>query len=304
VPDGDFLLNRFFDFCEDWTMKNMIRLACLTAVASGAWFVTETMAMANKTPSECVFPEIVAHRGFSHVAPENTLAAINLAWQIDCSAVECDVQLTRDNRIVLMHDESAKRTTGRDWKIAETDSDQLRSLDAGSWKAPQYAGEKIPFLEDVLKTIPPHRTLFIEIKCKSEILPYLKELISKSGKSDRLALICFDLDVVSAAKAIMPSIPAYWLVGTEKDEQTGKPIPHSPDLVRIAMERKLDGLDVNFAGITNEFAEQVLTSGLKLYTWTVDDEQEAKRLRDLKVHGITTNRPDYLREKLPGQNKN
>jgi len=285
-------------------MKKFIQAACLTAIVSGAWFVTETLAMANKTPSECAIPLIAAHRGFSHRAPENTLAAINLAWQTGCAAVECDVQLTRDGRIVLMHDESSKRTTGADWKIADTDSDRLVTLDAGSWKAPQYAGEKIPFLEDVLETIPANGTLFIEIKCKREILPYLQKAIADSGKSDRLAIICFDLDVVTSAKERMPSIPAYWLVGTEKDPQTGKPIPHSADLIRITQDHKLDGLDVHFAGITDEFAGQVLTSGLKLYTWTVDDAQEAQRLRDLKVHGITTNRPDYIRQKLLPESKN
>jgi glycerophosphoryl diester phosphodiesterase len=258
----------------------------------------EALAMANKQPAKPAIPEIVAHRGFSYVAPENTLAAIRLAWQTGCPAAECDVYLTRDRRIMLMHDDSAKRTAGADLKMAETDSAQLRTLDAGSWKDAKYAGEKIPFLEEVLETIPEGRILFIEIKSGPEILPYLNESISKSGKADRLAIICFNLDVIAKAKKMMPSIPAHWLVDTEENKLTGKRIPHSPDLIRIAKEKNLDGLDVHYAGVTAEFAESVLKSKLKLYTWTVDDAQEALRLQRLDVHGITTNRPDYLTENL------
>jgi glycerophosphoryl diester phosphodiesterase len=258
----------------------------------------ETFAMANKQPAKPAIPEIVAHRGFSYVAPENTLAAIRLAWQTDCPAAECDVYLTKDRRIMLMHDDSAKRTAGADLSMAETDSAQLRALDAGSWKNTQYAGEKIPFLEEVLETIPDGRTLFIEIKCGPEILPHLKSLIDKSKKADRLAVICFNLDVIAEAKKLMPSIPAYWLVNTEEDKLTKKPIPHSPDLIRMAKEKNLDGLDVHYAGVTEMFAESVVKSKMKLYTWTVDDSQEARRLQRLGVHGITTNRPDYLAENL------
>jgi len=272
-------------------------------IAGHVWPAATILAMGNKMPAKSPIPEIIAHRGFSSDAPENTLAAINLAWKSGCSGVECDVYLTKDHRIMLMHDKTIKRTTGEDLRMAETTSDQLRKLDAGSWKAPQYAGEKIPFLEEVLKTIPDQGTLFIEIKCGPEILPYLKELIDKSGKMNRLTIICFNLDTITAAKEMMPSIPAYWLVGTKKDELTHEPIPHKSELIRTAMEKKLDGLDVNFAGVTEAFAEEVLKSGLKFYTWTIDDPQEALRLQHLKVHGITTNRPDHLTEILKSQNE-
>lgn len=281
------------------TTCHAIRLAArLFVIAVCSVSAPETFAMKNKLPEKSPIPQIVAHRGFSYTAPENTLAAINLAWQTGCPAVECDVYLTKNRRIMLMHDKSAKRTTGVDVNMADTDSDSLRTLDAGSWKAPQYKGEKIPFLEEVLETIPAEGTLFIEIKCGPEILPHLKEQIDKSGKADRLALICFNLEIIAAAKQMIPSIPAYWLVGTEEDKLTHKPIPHKTDLISTAAEKKLDGLDVNFAGVTEEFAAQVLKSGLKLYTWTVDDAKEARRLQQFEVHGITTNRPDYLFESL------
>ncbi len=278
--------------------RRTVLAVCLIVIAGCTGFSVEMSAMKNKQSDESAIPEIVAHRGFSYAAPENTKAAIELAWQIGCPAAGCDVYLTKDLRVMLMHDESAKRTTGADLNMTQTPSVKLCTLDAGSWKDPRYAGEKIPFLEEVLETIPDRGTLLIETKSGPEILPYLKELIDKSGKADRLSIICFDLDTIAAAKRMMPSIPAYLLVDTQKDKLTGKPIPHSVELIRTAKDNGLDGLDVHYAGITEKFAEAVQKSGLKLCTWTVDDAQEARRLERLGVCSITTNRPDYIMETL------
>ena len=87
-------------------------------------------------------------------------------------------------------------------------------------------------------------------------------------------------------------------VGTDKEEETKKPIPHSRELIGMVADRKLDGLDVNYAGITKDFADAVKASGMGLYTWTVNDLDEAKRLQRLGVDGITTDRPGWLREQL------
>jgi len=239
-------------------------------------------------------PMIIAHRGFSYAAPENTLASIQLAWQVGSPAAECDVYLTKDRRGMVMHDESTGRTCGVDLKMKETDSEELRKLDAGIWKGQEYAGEKIPFLEEGIETMPKGRILFIEIKCGPEILPYLKEIIDQSGKEDQLVIISFNLEAATKAKRLMHKIPTYWLVGSKEDEQTKQTIPYSDDLIRIAIENGLDGLDLQNKGITAEFAREVFKHNLRLFTWTVDDLQEADRLQELGISGITTNRPDYL----------
>lgn len=267
------------------------RLISLAVLLAAGGCSKEAVAMEMQPTAQ---PEIVAHRGFSFAAPENTKAAVELAWQVGCPAVECDVHLTRDRRIMLMHDKSAKRTGGVDWTLAETDSADLRKLDVGSWKDPNYAGEPIPFLEDILDTIPEGRTLFIEIKCGPEILEPLKILIDRSCKHNQLAIISFNLEVAAKAKRLMPRIPAYWLVGTEENKLTGKPIPHSPGLIQTTLEKGLDGLDVHHAGITEAFAREVRSRGLRLYTWTVDDLTQARRLARLGICGITTNCPDRL----------
>lgn len=283
-------------------INRMISLGMAACLAVACDSCKEETVPVNRsdTPASTA-PEIIAHRGVSSVAPENTAAAIRLAWQVGCPAAECDVRLTRDNRVMLMHDESAKRTGGADLLVAATDSARLRQLDVGAWKGPAYAGEKVPFLDEILEVLPAHRTLFIEIKCGPEILEPLKALIDQSGKAAQLVLISFNLDALTAAKQRLPHIPTCWLIKTKKSRLTGRPLKHKTDLIETARAANLDGLSVHCAGLAARFARQTLDSGLKLYTWTVDDPQEARRLQKLGVHGITTNCPDRLMEDLQVQ---
>jgi glycerophosphoryl diester phosphodiesterase len=247
--------------------------------------------------SGCTKPvEIIGHRGASYLAPENTISSFKLGWEKGAD-VELDVYLTKDDRIVVIHDDTTKRTAGTELKVAESTSEELRKLDVGSFKSDQYAGEKIPFLADVVKTIPRGRKLFVEIKCGPEILPYLKELLARSGKMSRIVIIGFDLDTVAMSKKMI-NVPTYWLRGTEKTEDTEEWIPHDPQLAQTAKDKGLDGLDVHYVGVTKKFADAVKVASLKLYVWTVDDPVEAARLVRLGVDGITTNRPGWLREQL------
>ena len=241
--------------------------------------------------------ELIAHRGDSYLTPENTLASVVSAWQKGFD-VEIDVHLSGDNRIMVIHDADTKRTAGIDLKINETDSQKLRELEVGSFKDAKYLGETIPFLEEILRTIPPGRRLFVEIKSGPEILPFLKILLDDSGKRAQIVIIGFDLETMVLAKQQMPDIPTYWLKVPEKDKKTKKPIPYDPKLVQLVQDKGLDGLDVYYAGIDKRFMDAVKASGKKLYVWTVDDAGEAKRLINLGVDGITTNRPAWLKNQL------
>ena len=240
--------------------------------------------------------EIIAHRGASHLAPENTMAAVMLGWEKGAD-VEVDIYLTRDSQIVAIHDKTTKRTAGTDVNVAEATSQELRKLDVGSFKSEQYAGEPIPFLADIVRSIPPGRKLFIEIKCGQEVLPHLQELLATSGKMSQVVIIGFNLETVTRSKELI-DVPTYWLKGTEKNKETEEWIPHDPDLVQTAKNNGLDGLDVHYAGVTKALVEAAKAAGQKLYVWTVDDPEEATRLVDLGVDGITTNRPGWLREQL------
>lgn len=240
--------------------------------------------------------EIIAHRGASHLAPENTMASVMLGWEKGAD-VEVDIYLSADNRIVVIHDSTTKRTGGTELKVKEATSRELRKLDVGRFKAEEFTGEQIPFLAEVIETIPPGRKLYVEIKSGKEILPFLQELLVDSGKMSQIVIIGFDLDTVTMSRKLI-DVPTYWLKGTAKDKETKEWIPHDLQMIRVAEDNGLDGVDVHYAGVTNEFADAARSAGQKLYVWTVDDPAEAARLVKLGVAGITTNRPGWLREQL------
>jgi glycerophosphoryl diester phosphodiesterase len=248
--------------------------------------------------SGCRAPvEIIAHRGASYQAPENTMASVKLGWAKHAN-VEVDVYLSKDNRMVVIHDATTKRTAGGvDLEVKESTADQLRALDVGSFKAKEFAGERIPFLAEVVQSIPPKQKLYIEIKCGKEILPALRQLLVESGKMSQVVILGFSLETVAESKKLI-DVPTYWLKGTEKDKKADRWIPHDPKLVQMAKDKGLDGLDVDFAGVTEELVRAAKSAGQKLYAWTVDDPAEARRLVQLGIDGITTNRPDWLRVQL------
>jgi len=242
--------------------------------------------------------EIIAHRGASGSAPENTLSSAVLAWKKGADAVEIDVHLTKDNRVVVIHDGSTKRTTGVDLQVRETPSEELRKLDAGAFKGQEFVGERIPFLEEIIATIPPRRRLFVEVKCGKEILPVLDQIITQNGKASQIVVIGFDLETMAMSKTLMPHIPTYWLLNCAIDEQTKKPLPHDMKLIQTAREKGLDGLDVHSAGLTRDFADAVEAAGLELYVWTIYSSEHLRSLQGLKIDGITVDDPAAAREWL------
>jgi len=240
---------------------------------------------------------LLAHRGESYIAPENTLAAFNLAWAKGAEAVELDCYLTRDHKIVVMHDPKTGRTAGTDLVIKDSDAADLRKLDVGKWKGEQYSGEKIPFLSEALATIPEGGRMLIEVKCGPEILPFLQNVIDESGKRRQVTIISFSLDVVSQSKKLMPDVPHYWLQSPKKDPATGVYQPYGVDLIQTALDNDLDGLDLHYAMVTKEYADAIKAKGLALWTWTVNDPAEAKHQQELGVDGLGTDRCEWLRSR-------
>jgi len=231
--------------------------------------------------------EIIAHRGASWLAPENTVASARLAWEKGADAVECDIWLSKDNRIICSHDGNTKRTTGQDFKISDTDSKVLGKLDAGSFKDEKFKGEKLPFLEEIIKTVPSGKELVVEIKCGSEILPFLQKVIKKYERTRQFVFICFDFQTITSTKKTFPDKKCYWLCSNrELLEKTFDNIPGSG----------LNGVSLGYAIISEDVIRKAENMNLEVYSWTVDDPEEAKRLVSLGVKGITTNRPGWLEE--------
>ncbi len=232
--------------------------------------------------------KIIAHRGAAHDAPENTRTAEKLAWKTGADCVETDIRLTKDHRIICSHDSTAKRTSGRDLAIPDTDARTLRKLDVGSFMNPRYRKERMPFLHELIKGTPRGKELVVDIKNGPEILPFLRGLVSIYPRK-RIIFICFDLEMIAETKKAFPDRDCYWLCDDKKLLEEG--------LARLP-EAGLQGADLSWDIIDRGVMDRAAGLGLEIYAWTVDDPAEAARLVGLGVKGITTNRPDLLRERL------
>jgi glycerophosphoryl diester phosphodiesterase len=271
----------------------------LTIVLCGLSFFSNLVqagtAPAKKAPSV----RIIAHRGASSEVPENTLASFRLGWQ-QTEAVENDIYLSKDGRIVVIHDGDTKRLAGVEKKVEDQTLAELKALDVGRWKGPQWAGQRIPTLEEVLAEMPKGKWILVEIKCGPQILPELKRVIEQSKKSpDQIAIQSFSFEVCAAAKKKFPKHKVYFLCGFQKDEKTGVWSPTGRQLIDQVKSAKLDGIAVaNGEAINADLVRQVHKAGLTLFVWTVDDPAAAQQAKNLGVNGIITNCPANLLKHL------
>jgi len=238
--------------------------------------------------------EIVAHRGSSDDAPENTVASAQLAWVRHADAVELDVHLTKDGRLVVIHDADTKRTTGISARVGEKSLRELQALDAGKWKSPKFAGERLPALEEMLATKEGRGRFFVELKGGPEMRPALKASLARAGlPANQVVIMAFDRDAVAAAKRELPQHEALWLV--DKNWET----PGLDQIIALARAAHADGINLSRKWpIDAAFVRKVKDAGLKIGVWTVDDVSEARRLREAGIDALTTNRPGWMREQL------
>ncbi len=244
--------------------------------------------------------EFIAHRGASYAAPENTLAAFELAWRRDADAVEVDIRLSRDGRIILMHDNTTGRTAGKDRPAVEQTLAELKALDAGVWKGKKWAGQTIPTLAEVLDTVPDGRKIYIEIKCGPEVVPALKRVVEASGlEPAQTVIFSFDLRTVRAVRKAMPDQQVLLSVKMRKNGESGRWAPMASELIDLAGKAGLDGIAPNACdAIDEDFVRQVRAAGLSIHVWTVDKPALAEKMIRAGVKSIITNRPQWLRRQL------
>jgi glycerophosphoryl diester phosphodiesterase len=263
-------------------------------------FFVLSMTVASVLWSSVEAVEIVAHRGASGEAPENTVAAFDLAWKQDADACELDLYLTADRQIAVLHDKTTLRTTGVNKVVAESTLAELRELDAGGWKAAAFAGEKIPTLAEALATLPAgDKRFFLEIKCGPEVVPVLAtELEPWKLRAAQLCIIAFDEQVAASAKEALPWLKVYRLSG----ELTKKKQPMDlQQLIENTKGHGLDGLDLSSKWPWNvAMVEQIRDAGLEVFVYTVNDPQLAKKLAELGVDGITTDYPALIKQAATG----
>lgn len=263
-------------------------MACVAMICAKADFF-------RRPPSMTHAVEIVAHRGASWDAPENTLTATKLGWVQRADAVEVDVHVTGDGEVAVIHDPTLLRTTGRDARVDELTLESIQKLDAGVWRGAAWRGERVPSLGQVLATVPNGRRLFIELKPAEGLAPALQRAVAAGPvEAERIVLISFDSVALREAKHGLPGSRALFLADTPE----GAPEKLAAH-IRFCHEEGFDGLSVS-AGwpIDADLVERLRAENLELHVWTVNDPQRARELAAAGVTSITTDRPGWLREKL------
>lgn len=242
--------------------------------------------------------KIIAHRGASFDAPENTMPAINLAWSQQIQKVEIDVYLTKDKHIVVVHDENTERLSGKNFNIKNEKFATLRKLDVGLWKGETWKHTQIPSLDEVLATIPTFGTLIIEIKCGLEIVPYLKKAVEKIP-SHQIEFICFDYEVISCIKANLSQHKSLWLLDLDYTLETKKEIKPLETYLKKTVAAKLDGLNLWAGEIADkEYIEKIKQRDLLVYIWSTNSVKKANYFFDLNVDAVTTDKPKWMLQKL------
>ncbi len=248
--------------------------------------------------------QVIAHRGFSSKAPENTMAAIKEAFLSGVSHIEIDVQLSKDGEVILFHDSSLDRTTNGYGKVAYKTLKELKSLDAGSWFSSQFKGEKIPTLEEVLEWLPQEGvTLIIEVKSTKGIFGIeskIASLLQKSGKGHQVWLKSFDKSVLYKFEKLVPEIPKVF-VFVAHTETLGITLGTSLDWSDLFKELKsinVSYLQPHSFFLTKSLSRKLKGQGFKLIAWGVNSKRRLNQMVDRKVDLIETDYPLWALKNL------
>lgn len=242
----------------------------------------------------------VAHRGASAYAPENTIAAFELAARQGADMFELDVQETKDHELVLMHDTTLSRTTDAEqvfpglapWNVGDLTLAQIRKLDAGSWLSGTYQGERVPTLGEALREMGGSGLgLLLEVKSpdrypgvETRIADELREH-SAWLRPGRLVVQSFDWESMRTFDRLLPGVPI-GLLGT----------PSTAELAGLS--EFADQINPTYTTLTASYVRRVHDLGMRLLTWTVDSPATMRRLIGYQVDGVITNKPDALRDVL------
>ena len=233
-------------------------------------------------------PAIFAHRGASAHAPENTLAAFELAIRQGADAIELDAMLCASGEVVVIHDETLERTTDGQGLVSETPLEVLRQLDAGSYFDPAFGGQRIPTLEEVLESV--GGRIYINIELKNYTTPRdplperVAALVERFGLEESVLFSSFNPWTLRRAHARLPRVPLGLLT---TPGWTGR-VLNGP-LGRLVVP--YEALHPERRSVTPALVAAAHRRGARLHTYTVDDPAEARYLFALGVDGIFTNDP-------------
>jgi len=251
----------------------------------------------KSTPIKTI-PLIVAHRGASKDAPENTLPAFRLAWEQNADAIEGDFHLTKDKQIICIHDKDTKRVSDKTLIVAESTLAELKQLDVGSYHSEQFKGIAPPTFVEVASTVPVSKKFYIEIKSNSEIIPYLLKDIKKSGLTeDQIVFISFYKKVLLDLKTQAPQYKTFWL-STFKVDAYGNDTPSLQTTLTYLKKINADGFSSTKKKIDQNFINSIINAGYEYHVWTVNDKETAQRFQNWGAKSITTDVPSEIRSGL------
>jgi glycerophosphoryl diester phosphodiesterase len=242
-------------------------------------------------------PLVIAHRGDSAHRPENTLASFAAALELGVSAVELDVQLTRDGQVVVIHDAALERTTTGRGDVRQLTLAEVRAVSAGYPErfGSEWAGERVPTLAEALALLRERARVLIEIKVESVsddedggVEALAVDEVRRAGMVDKVALISFDQRAILRLRQLAPEISRGRLFGrTSADEILADARATASEVVLPHKSQLNDGL-----------VARVHAAGLKLATWVVDEPEELRELVRFKLYGVGSNRPGVLLEAI------
>lgn len=245
-----------------------------------------------------VEPLVVAHRGASGEAPENTIPAFELAWKQGADAIEGDFHLTKDGQVVCIHDGNTKKVAGENLVVKNSTLAELKRLDVGGKKGASFGGTHIPTIAEVFETIPSKKKIYIEIKCGLEIVtPLLQEVVKSNLEKEQIVFICFDANVIRAIKVKAPKFKAYWLCSLKKN-QGGAVIPSLKSALATLREVKADGMSSSRDGVDDRFIAGLQRGGFEHHVWTVNDARTAQWFLDRGTRSVTTDFPGRIKDAL------
>ena len=236
-----------------------------------------------------------AHRGASGHAPANTLAAFLLAAEMGADGIELDVHLSKDGEVVVIHDATVDATTDGHGRVGAMTLSELRALDAGSWFDEQFAGERIPTLQEVFDAVGHRMLVNVEVKVEAGYHPTAQEaetvrLIEDNQMVDRVIVSSFSPRSLRRVRGLNPNIALGLLYG--------KPEPAFLPRALRWLRVPYDALHPGFGMVDAQYVARARRWKTPVNAWTVNDAGDMRRMRDLGVDGIITNYPDILRDVL------
>ena len=236
---------------------------------------------------------VIAHRGFSGQAPENTLVAIRQAIEVGADMVEIDVTVTADGHVILLHDETLDRTTNGQGLPTSMTLDEIRELDAGSWFAPEYAGEGIPTLIEALETVKDRILINVEIKSEAVehgVVPKVAALIVEHEMLDQVVVSSFSPEALTQMKTVDPAVITATLFNKE--------LHTDRDPLEIIQEVGSRGFNISGKRLTDAMVERCHKHGFPVAVYTVNEPNELLLLMEMGVDAVFTDHPDLMIEVL------